>query len=122
MTFSDLVGKTLTEVRGAEKGSERITLVCDDGSMYAMFHEQDCCENVVVEDVCGDVDDLIGRPIVKAEESTSNDRIGGESDDSWTWTFYHLATAHGYVTIRWLGESNGYYGEEVEFRKVGARD
>jgi hypothetical protein len=120
--FSELVGKTLKEVRGAV-GDDTLEFVCEDGSIYALFHSQDCCESVSVESIVGDLADLIGSPILVAEEATSDtDPEGFKSDDlyreSFTWTFYKLATFKGYVDIRWLGESNGYYSESVDFSRI----
>lgn len=74
-----------------------------------------------IEDVCGDLNDLIGVPITMAEEVESRENPPGitkEYQDSFTWTFYKLATVKGYVTIRWYGESNGYYSESVSFDLV----
>lgn len=117
--FSDLVGKTLTSVQNID--DERIVFMTDSGEEYLLYHQQDCCESVMVEDITGDLDDLIGSPIVKAEESSNSDNPKplGETtlDRSHTWTFYLLATVKGYVTIRWYGESNGYYSESVSFKK-----
>jgi len=122
--FSDLVGKTLSAVRGCEVGSERIEFLCSDGSMYVMYHSSDCCESVDVQDVVGDLADLIGSPILVAEESTNSESdppdYKSEYDyrESFTWTFYKLATAKGWVDLRWLGESNGYYSESVDFTRL----
>lgn len=86
-----------------------------------MYHSQECCEFVVVEDIIGDLDDLIGTPILKVEKTTSDENPEGIDkgyQDSFTWTFYHFATIKGYVTIRWYGESNGYYSEDIDFIKL----
>lgn len=122
--FTDLIGKTLTSVTGVEGGNE-ILFATDSGETYRMYHSQDCCESVYVESVAGDLVDLIGSPILKAEESTSSTLPEGVTapeyrDDSETWTFYKLATAKGYVDIRWYGSSNGYYSESVDFELVQA--
>ena len=114
--FSELLGNTIVKIEGLEEGSEEVRIWCDDGSAYTMLHEQDCCESVRVVDVAGVADDLLDTPITMAEEVS--ERGASPNDGSSTWTFYKLATVKGYVTIRWLGESNGYYSESVSFLKT----
>lgn len=119
--FEDLQGKTLTSIEVSDD-KETVTFKCDDGISYKLHHEQDCCEYVYVEDIAGDLQDLIGAPILQAEEVSSSDDENRPSEysENWTWTFYKLATIKGGVTIRWLGESNGWYSEGVSFDKVPA--
>ena len=121
VNVSELVGKTITSITGAEVDNDTITFVCSDGTEYQMYHSQDCCEAVYIEDICGDIDDLINSPITMAEDiSNECDMMPGldKWDDSYTWTFYKFATRKGYVNIRWYGVSNGYYSEEVDFVKM----
>jgi len=118
--ISALVGLTLTSVEN--HGNEEIVFTASDGRVFKLYHEQDCCESVSVEDIAGDLNDLVGAPILQAEEVTSGDNPPGVQpewqDESYTWTFYKLATIKGYVTIRWYGSSNGYYSEGVDFCEV----
>lgn len=81
-----------------------------------MEHDQCCCEDVWIEDICGDIEDLIKSPILLATKSTNDmsDKIGNDGPDSMLWTFYKIATIKGYVNMRWVGISNGYYSEEVQ--------
>lgn len=125
MEFSALLGKTLVSVEVTSLyGNDAIVFVDSDGQKYEMYHDQDCCESVEIESVVGDWNDLLGHPLLMAEEASSgkapdglvvSDYYSGESE---TWTFYKLATVKGYVDIRWYGTSNGYYSESVYFRAV----
>lgn len=119
--FSSLIGKTLTDVKNFD--NEEIIFTVDNGDVYKLHHIQDCCESVVVDDICGDLSDLIGTPILEAEEASSEENPHGVVHDyepeSQTWTFYKLRTIKGSVDIRWHGSSNGYYSESVDFCKVG---
>lgn len=119
--FSELQGKTLKSIKVSDD-KERVDIECDDGKKYIMQHYQDCCESVAVEDVIGDLSDLIGSPILLAEEATSDKEPEGFKHEyqleSQTWTFYKLRTIKGSVDIRWFGSSNGYYSESVYFEEA----
>ena len=119
--ISILVGQTLTRIEGLAKRSEKVVWRTSDGKEYEMFHEQDCCETVELAEVIGDPEDLLGHPILRAEErtnSTEDPPKYADSWTSWTWTFYEISTIKGTVTLRWLGESSGYYSEDVMFKEV----
>jgi hypothetical protein len=118
--FADLKGLTLEAIEGAEKGSYCIKLFAVGGRIFEMYHDQDCCENVSVEDICGDINDLIGSPIVLANEDSNGVEPPalGELGESFTWTFYNIATVKGHVTIRWYGTSTGYYSESVDVHET----
>jgi len=137
MSIKELEGKIIKDIRVVD--SKEIVFETIGGNTYRMQHEQDCCECVVIEDICGDMRDLIGVPIVQAFERTSSkdderpliecykqkaiDRLLNKpmpdyNDESFTWTFYTIATIKGTVTIRWYGSSNGYYSESVNFEEV----
>lgn len=126
-TFAELVGKTLTAVR--QIGDDVIDFECDDGALYRLYHSQFCCESVVVDDVSGDWADLLGVPVLVAEERSSSADEGdptppdvptdaARGSESNTWTFYTLRTIKGTVDVRWHGSSNGYYSESVDFQRV----
>lgn len=126
--FSTLLGKTFDRVVRSE---EFIEFDEAGGETYRLMHFQDCCEWVYVEDVAGDLADLLGSPILQAEEVVDSDWDGEarqrretrlppkESyDESYTWTYYKLATIKGSVTIRFYGSSNGYYSESVHLARM----
>lgn len=117
---SELLGKTLVSITGAKEGNNEIIFECSDGSKYCMYHEQDCCETVTIEDICGDINSLVGNPLTMAEDVSNTMDIPAVNEwvESCTWTWYKFATVRGYVTIRWYGVSNGYYSERVDFEKI----
>lgn len=114
--FKELRGKIIESIDihklGREHANDRIVFKCVSGEIYKMYHDQDCCEDVYITDICGNIDDLINTPIVVAEMVTNKDY---NNDDRMTWTFYKIATVKGWVDVRWCGTSNGYYSEEVDF-------
>lgn len=68
--FEDLLGKTLT---GIDKEVGELVFTLDTGEKYKLYHSQDCCESVTIEDIIGDLNDLVDSPILMAEEAISQD-------------------------------------------------
>ena len=114
--FQELIGKTFTEVASS---SEDLLFASEDGG-FKFYHDQGCCESVMIESIDGSLADLVGSPILMAEE-VSSDPVYCEGHPqknchgSETWTFYKFASEKGHVTVRWYGTSNGYYSERVSF-------
>lgn len=106
------IGKIFTNI--INENDEKLIFTTDKGDTYFMCHQQQCCECVDLNDVCGDLNDLLNSPILIASEKTDSGWNESDVDESYTWTFYELATIKGSVTLRWYGSSNGYYGEEVD--------
>ena len=114
--FSDLKGKRLGGFKKLKHEDNDALLFADlQGSVYLMTHNQDCCENVWLDDVCGSWDDIKWEEILEAIE-TSEDMPN--ASESGTWTFYTFKTFKGSVTLRWCGESNGYYSEGVDLYQI----
>lgn len=132
MSYSDrkdisvLVGKTISAI---QNDVDRLYFAMREGPDYVMYHSQDCCERVYIDDIVGDLEDLIDTPVLLAAEVSEEapekgHEYGSEGykyeDDSFTWTFYRIATIKGTVVVKWYGSSNGYYSESVDFEEVTA--
>jgi len=118
-SIDDLIGLVMSQVEN--RHNDELVFITETGRTFRFFHYQDCCESVTIEDIIGDLADLVGTPIIEAEEvSNENEPPLSDNPESFTWTFYKFATAKGYVTVRWYGESNGYYAEDVNFEEVKA--
>ena len=111
--FETLKGKILINIEC--KGDNEIQFTDSENNIYHMQHEQDCCEEVYIKDICGNLSHLLDSPITMAECIVNESNTDEDEWGTGTWTFYKLATVKGYVTISWYGESNGYYSETVDF-------
>lgn len=125
--FEDLFGRVCYKVLVFQEQEKPHIGSCDMIAFYTdkgvswLTHNQDCCESVFISDICGDFRDIEDSLILHAEES-SHRAEEHEVYESGTWTFYKLATVKGWIDIRWLGESNGYYSESVDFMHTTTED
>lgn len=117
-----LRGKTIASIKQID--NDRIEIETSDGKRFAMFHSQDCCESVIIHTVTGDLQSLVGSPLLVAREEAGPERPAdipkndGYAEESETWTTYFFETETAKVRIVWHGSSNGYYSESVQLEEV----
>ena len=111
--MAQMLGKTFVQVTGCVDSDEMLFETAQ-GERFMFAHQQDCCETVRINDITGVLEDLVGEPLLIAEEVSGATEPDEEHYESYTYTFYKFATRKGYVDVRWLGESNGYYSESVD--------
>jgi hypothetical protein len=116
-----MIGLTMKAVL-VTPAKDEMYFISERGRTFRFYHEQECCETVEINDITGDLDDLTGTPLLLAAAVNSeppSTHTTTDYDTSETWTFYKFATRKGYVDVRWLGSSNGYYSENVNFEELG---
>lgn len=114
LEIEDMIGRVFVSVE--KEGNDSLVFTEDDGKKWVFYHEQDCCENVQIEDVVGDLEDLVGEELTVASEASNQEYQGRFHDYRETWTYYKFATKKGYVDVRWYGTSNGHYSERIDLK------
>ena len=56
LDVSILLGKTLESIYNKE--ARILLFTTSDGEQYQLYHKQDCCEEVIIESIVGDLSDL----------------------------------------------------------------
>lgn len=112
-SFERFIGRT---VESAHEAGEHVVLRFTNGTLARFYHDQDCCENVGLENTIGTLGSLIGKTIQSISKSDDEpaDQAGRSYDDAYAWSIFTIVATDGTtVVMQWLGESNGYYGVDV---------
>ena len=117
--YKEFIGETVSEVY-VDDFKEYVIIAFESGKGVMLKHDQECCEEVVIDDINGDINDLAGQRILMFTEVVSDGNNLPEEyrdikiDNYSTWSFYTISTLKDDITIRWYGSSNGYYSEIVD--------
>jgi len=119
IVINELIGQVAKSIRN-NRDSQLIFEMADgkkykfDGKESMFYQEQDVSESVSIEEIHGDLEDLVGQPLVQAEaEYVTEDATEEDDDGTATWTFFKFATNQDSVTVRWSGTCDGYYSEPI---------
>lgn len=121
-SFSELKGEILKKISILKNdnpyydGDENdgISFVLENNEEYHLYGGvSPPCQDLYIESIVGDLNDLIGVPILMAEE------VNGENE-YYEYTFYKIATIKGYLDIRFIDgmADDELYGSCVMFHKV----
>lgn len=105
--FNTLKGKIITKIVNRD---DRVEFYTNDGRFTLISFESWCGNDVRVwlENKSDDFSGVLNSPVLLAEETS-------DSANGYSYTFYKLSTNKDSVTLRFCGESNGYYSEKMDF-------
>lgn len=121
---SELNGKRIAAIDVVDDpGKEHeIQITTECGRMFRFYHSVDCCESVQIakaKDGDGNLLTLIGKTLIDVSHATDSENDPpSEHSDSWTNTTITFRTDSETVISRWIGESNGYYSEDVDLEEI----
>ena len=117
VNFDVLKGKTFDKVY-RDKFAEEDAIYFVGNQSFVLTHNQDCCEKVWIEDVCGDLNDLQNSEILQSEETEVELDYPKDSDMFETSYWYKFATIKGYVTIRFYGKTKSSYALDATLWEI----
>lgn len=112
----NLIGRKLTHI-DIDQDNDEMLLTCEDGSQFKLYHEQDCCEYVRIDDIEGDASLLLNKQIINVFTEIDHE-MPEPVDYSCTNTKFKFLVDDATLIVKWVGTSNGYYSEHVDFRQI----
>lgn len=95
------------------ENDDKITLKLDNGSVFLMSLDAECCSHSHFEDLSiAEARNFVGRNLKRVAEVCSKSDEGGWFDDESQFASYHalkFTFADGEEVLDWRNESNGYY-------------
>lgn len=115
-----LIGEVLESIDYSSNDDDIILFRTKSGKTFQMYHQQDCCENVHMEDLQGNWADLVGKVVrdVTVDSGDLGEPPSDSYNDSFTRTHFRFVVDDATVISKWIGTSNGYYSEEVSFKEL----
>ncbi len=96
---------------------DSMQVTTDCGRKFCFKHDQDCCEYVRIISKSDDILDIMNKRLISVEMTyLDGDMFDNDPDhnyDSHTLSKLTFVTNDSTECVRWLGSSNGYYGETV---------
>lgn len=89
--------------------------ITTDKGVFCMFHSEDCCENVWLEEGLDEIHGLIGKTILSFEERSYTQSEPDEDEYYSSWHLYTVTHTGGYLDLCWRGHGKVYYSHSVRF-------
>lgn len=110
-----MIGETIKYI-DVDEYDHQIRVETESGRVFLIYHKQDCCESVRLVDINGNIKHLEGKVI--EDFSHMSKRYSNEYGNSETTTIITFFVDDSTVTTRLIGESNGYYSEEISVEEI----